>query len=220
MALAPPNPTKFLKTVILYNEFRSLGEERFYNESVYRFILPKGKLKFQFTLPLDLTDAAGPVEGGFGDAGLKISWLPKLTREYGLVFSLDTFWPTATKDLFGSGKYVVSSGVTYARFIGNKIFAPSLQQKLSAADAGDDRDDILQTQVDLYFVWKPTKTQWLIIDPQTVYDWETDAFFNQTEVEWGRLIGSGTSTYVRPGVSIGGDRPLDWNLEVGLKYVN
>lgn len=53
-----------------------------------------------------------------------------------------------------------------------------------------------------------------------VYNWEGETFFNQTEVEWGRVLGPGISSYVRPGVGMGGDRPLDWNLEFGLKFIN
>jgi hypothetical protein len=215
------DPTHFTKTLVLLNEFRSLGDEAGFNEFAFRYTQPVDKVKFQLTLPLDATDVLGPTQGGFGDAGLKASYLPILSPKFGLVLFLDTFYPTATKDVLGSGKYVASPGATFAFFFqhGKVIFAPSLQQKLSyAGDA--DRQDINQTLVDLYLVWRPTMNSWITVDPQFVYDHENGSFFNQTEIEIGHLMFGGVSTYLRPGVGIGNERPLDWNIEFGLKIVH
>ena len=215
------DPSKFLRTLIVLNEFRSLGDERSYNEFIYRYIQPIGKVKFQLTLPLDRTDATGTAQSGFGDAELKVNYLPKRTSKSAIVLNLDSFYPTATRTVLGSGKYVVSPGATFAFFFkgGRVIFAPSLQQKFSYA--GDPlRDGVNQTLVDTYFVYKPTKTSWIIVDPQFVQDYEKDAFFNVTEVEYGRLMFAGVSTYVRPGIGLGNNKPLDWNLEFGVKVIH
>jgi hypothetical protein len=143
-------------------------------------------------LPLDATDLLGTTEAGFGDAGLKASYLPKLTPKFGLVLFLDTFYPTATKDVLGSGKYIASPGATFAFFFqhGKVIFAPSVQQKFSYA--GDsDRQSVNQSLVDFYLVWRPTMNSWITFDPQFVYDHEDGKFFNQTEIEIGRLMFGG-----------------------------
>jgi hypothetical protein len=216
------NPTKLLRTLIVLNEFRSLGNEHGFNETSFRYIQPTGrKTKVQVTLPLDSTDVTGTSQGGFGDVGLKASWLPKLTPRYGILFNLDTTYPTATKSAFGAGKYVASPGATFALFFhgGQYIFAPSAQQKFSYAGHSE-RRAVNQTLVDLYFVYKPTKTSWVIVDPQFVKDYESDIFFNQTEVELGRLMFAGVSTYVRPGIGIGANKPMDWNLEFGVKVIH
>jgi hypothetical protein len=216
------NPAKFTRTLILFNEFRSLGNEAAFNEAMFRYVQPVGKnLKVQLSLPLDATDAAGDTAFGFGELSLKFNYRAWINEKNALIINLDTFWPTATRDEFMSGKYVVDPGVTYAMFLkhGEMIFAPSLQQKISyAGDA--DRDDVNQTQVDLYFVWRPNKTNWVTIDPQIVRDWEKDTEFGQLEIEFGRVMFGGMSVYVRPGIGIGADRPLDWNLELGLKVVH
>jgi len=215
------DPSKFLRTLILLNEFRSLGEERSFNETIYRYIQPVGKVKFQLSLPLDRTDATGTSQSGFGELGLKANYLPHRSSKSAIVLNLETFFPTATKDVFGTGKYVASPGATFAFFFdgGRVIFAPSIQEKFSYA--GDEhRDSVNQTLVDTYFVYKPTKTSWIIVDPQFVFDHEQDTFFQQTEVEYGRLMFAGVSTYVRPGIAIGDDRPADWNLEFGIKVIH
>jgi hypothetical protein len=215
------NPAKFSRTLILYNEFRSLGDDAGYDEMVFRYIQPFGELKVQITLPLDSTDVSGATQSGFGDVGLKFNYRAFLNAKNALILNLDTTYPTATKDAFTSGKYVASPGATFAMFFANgaKIFAPSFQQKLSFA--GDsDRADVNQSQVDLYFVWKPTKTSWVIVDPQVLYDWEAGTTFGQTEIEYGRMLFGGMSAYLRPGIGIGADRPLDWNVEFGVKVVH
>jgi len=216
------NPAKFTRTLILLNEFRSLGDEAAFDEAMFRYIQPVGKnLKIQLSLPLDSTDASGDTVFGFGELSLKFNYRAWMNEKNALIVNLDTFWPTATRDEFMSGKYVVDPGVTYALFFkqGEMIFAPSLQQKISyAGDA--DRNDVNQTQVDLYFVWRPTKTSWLTIDPQIVHDWEKDTEFGQLEIEFGRVMFGGMSVYLRPGMGIGADRPLEWNLEFGLKVVH
>jgi len=216
------NPAKFTRTLILYNEFRSLGNDAAYDEAVFRYIEPVGKkLKVQLTLPLDATDAGGDTVFGFGELSLKFNYRPWINERNALILNLDTFWPTATRDEFMSGKYVLDPGLTYAMFFGHgsMIFAPSLQQKISyAGDA--EREDVNQTQVDLYFVWKPTTTTWLTVDPQLVRNWESDTAFGQLEIEYGRVMSGGMSCYLRPGIGIGADRPLEWNLELGLKMIH
>lgn len=210
------DPTHFTKTLVLFNEFRSLGDEAGYNEFAFRYTQPVEKVKFQLTLPLDATDVLGTTQGGFGDAGLKASYLPILTPKFGLVLFLDTTYPTATKDVLGGGKYIASPGATFAFFFkhGEIIFAPSLQQKMSyAGDA--DRQDVNQTLVDLYLVWRPTLNSWITVDPQFVYDHENGSFFNQTEIEYGRLMFGGVSTYLRPGIGIGNDRHSAGTLSLG-----
>jgi hypothetical protein len=215
------NPAKFSRTLILYNEFRSLGEESGYNEAVFRYIQPFGKMKVQLTLPLDSTDVTGVTQTGFGDVGLKFNYRVLLNAKNALLLNLDTTYPTATKDAFTGGKYVASPGATYAMFFdgGSRIFAPSFQQKFSYA--GDsDRGDINQSQIDLYYVWKPNKTSWVIVDPEIVYDWETESAFGQAEIEYGRMMSGGMSAYLRPGIGIGAARPLEWNIEFGVKLVH
>jgi hypothetical protein len=43
--------------------------------------------------------------------------------------------------------------------------------------SGKYRNDVNQTQVDLCYVWKPTWTSWVIVDPQVVRDSWTPRFF-------------------------------------------
>ena len=65
-----------------------------------------------------------------------------------------------------------------------------------------------------------SKKNWIIVDPQIVIDHENDdEAFYQLEIEVGRMLSGGMSTYVRPGFGIGDDKLMDWNIEVGLKII-
>ena len=41
------------------------------------------------------------------------------------------------------------------------------------------------------------------------------------EAEFGYMMAPklGISSYIRPGVGIGDDKPYSWNIEIGLKFV-
>ena len=104
---------------------------------------------------------------------------------------------------------------------GKSLFAPGYQYVFDVA--GDDsRPDVSRSQIDLYLVWLFGKGKnWLIVDPQVVFDHETRKEPALIEAEWGFMIAPsvGASTYLRPGVGIGPDKPYSWNIEVGLKFV-
>ena len=79
-----------------------------------------------------------------------------------------------------------------------------------------------RSQIDLYFVWTLAGGKnWLIVDPQVIFDHENDTTPALIEVEWGFMIAPsvGLSGWLRPGAGIGADRLYDWNLEAGVKFV-
>jgi hypothetical protein len=51
--------------------------------------------------------------------------------------------------------------------------------------------------------------------------YENSKELGTVEAEWGFMIEpkQGISGYVRPGAGVGTDRPYDWNLEFGVKFV-
>ena len=64
------------------------------------------------------------------------------------------------------------------------------------------------------------KRTYVLLDPQYVFNWENiDTAFGLIEAEAGYVLESGVSFYVRPGFSFGGDKPFDYNFELGAKYI-
>jgi len=170
-----------------------------------------------------------PVPGNFdvsgiGDFDARLLYLPYVGSKTIIAAGLEVFFDTASNDALGSGK--TSLGPTligvFPGLLGEKsLFAPAYQYVFDVAGA-DDRADISRSQLDLYFVWTLAGSKnWLIVDPQVIIDHENDRTPALVETEWGFMIAPsvGISGWVRPGFGIGSDKPYDWNLEAGVKFV-
>jgi hypothetical protein len=150
--------------------------------------------------------------------------VPYATNKWGIAAGVEAFFPTATNDLLGTGRYSLRPQV-FLGFFGllgkNSIFAPGY---LYVFDVGGDADrpSVEQHQIDMYFVWLLAKMRhWLIINPQMNFDVANDENIYVVDVEFGYTIPQikGASVHVRPGVGLGDDRPFDWTFEFGLKFV-
>ncbi|RLD25814.1 MAG: hypothetical protein DRI70_06535 [Bacteroidetes bacterium] len=161
---------------------------------------------------------------GIGDFDFRVLYMAYTSKSFLFVPGLEVTIPAATNDALGFGKTVLSP-IVFGVFPGllgkGSLFAPGYQYVFDIAGPGD-RADISRSQIDLYLVWLLAKGKnWLIVDPQVVFDHETNKTLMLTEVEWGTMITPlpGASVYIRPGIGIGGDKPYSWNFEAGLKFV-
>ena len=183
------------------------------------------RIKFPYK-SLNAVDAAGENVGvsGTGDLAFRYLYIPYVTNKWGLAGGLEAFFPTASNDALGDGKLVLRPQI-FAGFFGllgkNSIFAPGYLYLFDVA-GDDDRAGVNQHQVDIYFVWLLAQMRnWLIINPQLVFDVENSKEFMIVDVEFGYMIPPlpGASIYLRPGAGVGADRPLDWTFEFGFKFI-
>jgi hypothetical protein len=178
---------------------------------------------------LSVTDPSASLFGassvsGIGDFDARLLGIAYTGQRLIIAVGLEAFFNTASNPALGSGK--VSLGPqTFFVFPGilgkGSLFAPGYQYVFSVAGE-DNRDDISRSQIDLYGVWGlAAGKNWLILDPQIIVDHKNSSEFLTIEAEWGFMISqqSGISSYLRPGVGFGKDKPYSWNLEVGLKFV-
>jgi hypothetical protein len=172
-------------------------------------------------------DTAGPASfgvSGIGDFDARLLFLPYVSPGFILAAGLEAFFNTATNAALGSGKTSLGPQIfgVFPGLLGKtSLFAPAYQYVFDIAGPSD-RADISRSQIDLYFVWAlAAGRNWLIVDPQIVFDHENDKTPVLAEIEWGFMIApsSGVSGYLRPGAGIGADRPYDWNVEAGLKLI-
>ena len=187
------------------------------------------RLKFRPQQNLNLNDPGGnPLAGvnisGIGDMDFRFLAVPYVTQTWGIAAGVEAFFPTATNDLLGTGRYSLRPQV-FLGFFGllgkNSIFAPGY---LYVFDVGGDADraSVEQHQFDIYFVWLLAKMRhWLIINPAINLDVENDQNIYVVDVELGFMIPQikGASVHVRPGVGLGDDRPFDWTFEFGLRFI-
>jgi len=221
------DPTKFLRTLGLRNEYQRLTNDKSFNLTTFTYIKPfaDGRMNLRLKAPLAYTDAAGDDEFGLGDLSLRYNWLAHVDAKQGILLGADLTADSASEDVLGRGKWIVGPSVTYAMFLSpTMIFAPAYQHNLSFA-GDDNRKDVNESVIDLYMVFTAEdKKSWWIVDPALVIDWETEQNTPFTiEVEYGRnigiLLGGALNAYIRPGTGIGQDRPYDWNIEVGFTVV-
>ena len=187
------------------------------------------RLKYRPLKSLNLDDPGGDPLGntnisGTGDMDVRLLGIPYVTQNFGIAAGLEAYFPTATNDLLGTGRTALVPQVFFGFFglLGkNSIFAPGY---LYVVDVGGEshRSKLNQHKIDMYFVWLLAGMKhWLIINPQANFDVENDKEIFLVDAEFGFMIPTvpGASTYLRPGVGIGNDRPFDWTLEVGLKFI-
>lgn len=221
------DPTKFLRTLGLRNEYQRLTNDKSFNLTTLTYIQPfaDGRMNVRLKAPLAYTDATGDDEFGLSDISLRYNWLAHVDASQGILLSADLTADTASEDALGRGKWYIAPGLTYAMFLSpTMIFAPAYQHNISFA-GDDNRNDINESVIDFYFVFTAAdKKSWFTIDPTLVIDWENDENTPLTlELEYGRNIGTlwggALNAYIRPGIGIGQDRPYDWNVEVGVTVV-
>jgi hypothetical protein len=219
------DPTKFLPTITLRNDFIATTNNDYVNTFNLIYIHPfQDRLNLRTKLPIVATDIAGDGDFGIGDLSLRLNWLAHVDQQKGILLGFDSKIPTATDDVLGGEKWVISPLITYAWFINkNTIFAPSYQHDFSFA-GDDDRADVNQSVFDLYFVFtSDDKKQFIQVDPQIILDWENDKEQFIFKTTFGQRVGSlwggAVNFTVAPSVGIGNDRPYDWGVEVGLTVV-
>jgi hypothetical protein len=159
-----------------------------------------------------------------GDMDVRLLTVPYMKGKNAVAVGVESFWNTASNDLLGDGRWSFGPQIFLVRFglfdIPGTLFAPGYQYVFDVGGE-DGRRKIHKSQIDLFVLWIfNEKKNWILLDPQVVIDHEgNDKNFTVFDAEFGQMMFGGFSSYIRPGVGIGEDRPLDWNLELGFKVI-
>jgi hypothetical protein len=222
------NPAVLSRTLSISNEYRFLPGDEYFDITNLRYTEPffDGKASVRLTLPLNATGLTTEDVFGVGDISAKFNWIPFISRQQAIILSTEIFAPTASEDILGSGKWVAAPGITWAYFASPEvIIAPAYIHSLSFAGERD-RVDVNRGDFDLYLVYKPQGERWWITSDMTLsHDFEAELTPASWEVAFGFNLaklerGAALNGYVRPGIGIGGDRPYNFNIEVGVSLVN
>jgi hypothetical protein len=222
------NPTNLMRALIIGNDFRQLpgSNGRWYSNSYLRFAQPfaDGKMNLVIEAPLGTTNLLGGTRAGFSDASLKWNWVAHVNQSFGIVPSFKLTAPTASQDIFGTGRWTAASGLTTAFFLSREwILAPAFVHTVSFG-APNGRANINRTDFDLYAVYKPQGRNWWLTGDLTVgYDYIARTWPASFKLALGTNVGkindANVNLSIRPGVGIGRDRPANWSLEVSLSVV-
>ena len=220
----PTRPARFVtlayENLELTNGFTSRRFEFRFNQPI-----GEGRSAVQLTVPVTSVDVLGDDGFGLGDIGLRYTNVAVVTPQYGLVFQLEAELPTADRDELGTGHVVLKPTVIYARFLKNgAILAPSLLHTFNVGGP-DSRADVNLTTFDLYYVPKLANPKvYMTLDPALNYDWEAEkvygAFALTLGYRTGPAFGGNGQVFVKPSLTVGQNRPVDWGLEIGFQVLN
>jgi len=168
-------------------------------------------------------DGSSETTTGVGDFDFRFITVPYAGKKLAVATGLEVFLDTASSPALGEGKTSLGPQVFLVWFAPggwkNSLFAPAYQYVFDVA-GDDDQPDVDRHQFDFYFLrLAENKKRWMLADAQVVIDNENDRDFGQIEFGYGQMMFGPMSSYIRPGIGFGSDRPLDWNIEMGFKVI-
>jgi hypothetical protein len=242
------NPVNFQRDLRFYNETSWLNTAGDGNQNVltteYRQGLFDGEWQFRIKAPIVTSLTADFDDDGFddldesgvGDVNFRLLKKPWTKGPHAIAIALEVFLDTASEDALGAGNTTLGPQIFYAYFFGKNpipipgyrgggLFAPGLQYRFSV-DEADGRSETDAIAIDInYLAMSEDKTRWVFINPQILSDRENDQDYAFFDIEFGWMMAKwnpdlkGQSFYVRPTFTIGADRPTDWGIEFGYKFV-
>jgi len=242
------NPVNFQRDFRIYNEYSWLNTAGDGSQNAltmeYRQALFGGEWQFRARVPTvtSLTadfnnDGMDDLdESGLGDANFRLMKKPWFKGHHAIAIAMEVFLNTASEDALGSGTTTLGPQIFYAYFFGKNplpipgyrgggLFAPGLQYRFSI-DEDRGRSDTDAIAIDInYLAMSEDKTRWLFVNPQVLSDRENDQDYAFFDIEFGWMMAKwnperkGQSFYIRPTFTIGADRPTDYGIELGYKWV-
>lgn len=222
------NPVNFTYDFSMITEVNILEGDNSQTKTAFGYSVPLSKTvsaKFRgYKVDLSLgSGSSASTTTGFGDMDARLLWVPMVSQRGALALGLEATFNTASQPILGSGKTTLGPQAFLVFFnpfgIKGAILAPAYQYIF---DVGGDenRSHISRSGIDLFFVWRaPNNKRWGAINVTAVRDHENDEEYGTIRVNFGQLMVGPISSSIKPGIGIGSDRPYDWNIEFGLKFV-
>jgi hypothetical protein len=235
------NPINFTYDLRFYNEYQWLNTDGDGHQNIstleFRAPILDGKWQFRvrsrmtnFKADLNNDGSADLDDSGFGDTDIRFLTVPYLdmSKKMAIAVGFETFLDTAADDSLGSGTTSLGPqvfAVFFKPFDGMfDLIAPAYQHKFSV-EKDDDRDDVELGFIDVFALkMSKDKQKWMLINPTVVLDYKKNQEYLLIDFEVGTMLDKylgtkGHSMYLRPGFSIGQDRPTKASIEVGYKII-
>lgn len=172
----------------------------------------------RFDLPI-VVSGQGETTAGLGDLYAQFVYLPYLTRKFAFATGSGLYFPTATDQRLGTGKWTIAPVVAPVWFIQRKgFFLVKLQDYVSVA--GDDRRrDLHYFSTNPVLVWKLKKPWWIQVDGEAKTNFENSG---RTGFKLGFLLGrmfGQLGVWIKPEVPFGPYRDGDFALKSSVFWV-
>ncbi len=173
-------------------------------------------------VPLARFTSPGNTKNGLGDISLMATGMGYLGETWSYGALTEFMLPTATDDVFGSGK-VQFSPALFGVYMPNSNFFLSFGYKQYWSIAGDgSRADINTGRIRMVAAYLSDSKWWALLDPRYLIDYEHSGQMQfAPEAEIGTMINTGTSVYLRGGGKMGGNMPgTDWMVSIGFRILH
>ena len=177
------------------------------------------RLKLKYELHYWDTDVTGSSENDLESLVIKpILFVKDGTRndiKYRVAVGFDWVHDFDNKDKgIGSGSSTIAPFAGLALGVSEKTtFIPLVQHYLSY-----EGDSVNRTAFRLIGMQKLPQQMWLKLDAKLPVDWQHDEATPATfELQWGKMFKARFGAYVDGLIGVGGDRPYDYGLGIGLR---
>ena len=182
------------------------------------------KLKIKYELHFWETDLSGSSESGIESSTLKAIYFPHEAKVedrsfagYRLAVGLDWIVDLSDDDdeAIGSGSDVLAPFAGIALGYESGLTLIPLVQYFTEYSG----DAVSQTAVRMIALQPLADKKWLKLDAKVPFDHENDDAIPATvEFQLGKTFREGLGAYTDLLVGVGGDRPYDWGLGVGVRF--
>jgi hypothetical protein len=177
------------------------------------------KLKLKYELHYWDTDVTGSSENDWESFHLKPIYFPKQGEwgawKYKVAIGGELIVDFGNEDKgIGSGSDQIAPLVGLALVRDNLVLVPIVQHFVEY-----DGPDVNKTSFRLIAIQSLPNNFWLKLDAKVPVDWENDnAVPASVEPQIGKMFTPSFGAYVDGLFGIGGDRPYDWGLGVGIRF--
>jgi hypothetical protein len=179
------------------------------------------KLKLKYELHYWDTDVTGSSENGFETLHLKAIYFPTGAKgdwgswKYKLAVGAEWIVGFGNEDKgIGSGSDQIAPLAGIALVKGDTVVVPLVQHFLSY-----DGPTVNTTAFRLIGIQSLPNNYWGKLDAKVPVDWENDNALPATaEVQLGKMFSPSFGVYADGLLGIGGDKPYDWGVGIGVRF--
>ncbi len=174
-------------------------------------------LLLRFDLPMNTVHAGSDTDTGLGDLYAQALFFPRVTRTFAVGAGTGLYFPTASLDETGSGKWSVAPLVAPIWFFpGAGAFALLKAQEVISLGGSTERPDLNTLLLTPTGVWRLGGRGWLLADTEVKRDWINAVTYYKSGVQIGTRFGNGKAAWIKVEVPYGPDRQADWIVKTSF----
>lgn len=178
----------------------------------------KSGLILRFELPVSWAESGDVGVSGLGDTYAQFLLVPHATRKFLWAVGSGLVIPTATDQLLGTGKWILTPIAAPVWRLERGLFFVKVQN-FTSIGGDDDRPGHNYLLVTPTIIHGVGRDWWVLADTETKSNWKADGRTGvKSGFQVGRRIGRTYGVWVKPEVWWAANRDGDWNLKFGLLW--